>query len=324
MLCDLILDGNYLLNKNTFALHKNNLLFGGLHKSLEISISNYRKWYPFANIYLVSDSREKSWRKKLSTEYKANRKKDSDIDWDFVFGAYTEFKNSIAEKGVKILEAASVEGDDWISFLVSRANSEGRSTIIVSNDHDIKQMINYSLNPLWINIMSNEMMNKQKLFLPLNYQLFIDSLSRQNNDDIFNLNDNSEFLSLFNNFLNKYEISEANPVEALIVKVISGDTSDNITSVWSQVKNGKKRGIGDKGAKGVFQDYIVEFGEPHLDDPDLAENIADLICERKKLSKTSIPSIKQNIEKNMRLINLSMDNLPVEIVQKMNIVYESI
>ncbi len=28
MTCDLILDGNYLLNKNTFTLHKNNLLFG--------------------------------------------------------------------------------------------------------------------------------------------------------------------------------------------------------------------------------------------------------------------------------------------------------
>ena len=324
MVCDLIIDGNYILNKNTFTLHKNNLLFGGLHKSLEISISNYRKWYPFANIYLVSDSRERSWRKRLSSEYKANRKKDSDIDWDFVFSAYTEFKNSIAEKGFKILEAASVEGDDWISFLVNKANSEGRSTIIVSNDHDIKQVVNYSLNPLWINIMSNEMMNKQKLFLPKNYQLFIDSLTRQNNNDIFNLNDNSDFLLLFNSFLSKYEISEANPIEALLVKVISGDTSDNISSVWSIVKAGRKRGIGDKGAKSVFQDYIMEFGEPNLEDPDLAENIADLICERKKLSKTSITSIKENIDKNMKLINLNMDNLPIEIVQKMNIVYESI
>jgi len=324
MVCDLIIDGNYILNKNTFTLHKNNLLFGGLHKSLEISISNYRKWYPFANIYLVSDSRERSWRKRLSSEYKANRKKDSDIDWDFVFSAYTEFKNSIAEKGFKILEAASVEGDDWISFLVNKANSEGRSTIIVSNDHDIKQVVNYSLNPLWINIMSNEMMNKQKLFLPKNYQLFIDSLTRQNNDDIFNLNDNSDFLLLFNSFLSKYEISEANPIEALLVKVISGDSSDNISSVWSIVKAGRKRGIGDKGAKSVFKDYIMEFGEPNLEDPDLAENIADLICERKKLSKTSITSIKENIDKNMKLINLNMDNLPIEIVQKMNIVYESI
>ena len=96
MICDLILDGNYLLHKNTFTLHKNNILFGSLVKSLEISVLNYRKWYPFANIYLVSDSREKSWRKNLSSDYKANRRKDSEIDWDFVFTAYAEFKELIS------------------------------------------------------------------------------------------------------------------------------------------------------------------------------------------------------------------------------------
>ena len=80
MTVDLIIDGNYILSKNTFTLHKNNLLFGALHKSLEVTINNYRKWYPFANVYLVSDSKEKSWRKQLTTAYKATRKKDSDIE----------------------------------------------------------------------------------------------------------------------------------------------------------------------------------------------------------------------------------------------------
>ena len=138
MICDLIIDGNYLLNKLTFTLHKNNLLFGALHKSLELSISGYRKWYPFANIYLVSDSREKSWRKKLNQNYKANRKKDSDIDWDFVFTSYGEFKDSIKGKGIRVLEAPHKEGDDWISFLTERSNKEGRCTITISNDYDIK------------------------------------------------------------------------------------------------------------------------------------------------------------------------------------------
>ena len=169
MICDLIIDGNYILSKNTFTLHKNNLLFGALHKSLENTVNNYRKWYPFANVYLVSDSKEKSWRKQLTTNYKATRKKDSDIDWTFVYGAYGEFKDSM--KGlVKVLEAPHVEGDDWISFLVNKANNEGRSTIIVSNDYDIKQIVSYGLDPLYINIMTNEMYNKEKLFLPRNYQ----------------------------------------------------------------------------------------------------------------------------------------------------------
>jgi 5'-3' exonuclease len=315
MLCDLIIDGNYILSRLVFTLHKNNLLFGALHKSLENTISNYRKWYPFANVYLVSDSKEKSWRKQLIKNYKSNRKKDSDIDWNFVYTAYGEFKESLV--GVRVLEAPHIEGDDWISFLTERANSDGRSTIIVSNDYDIKQIVKFSIEPLWINIMTNEMYNREKLFLPKNYQIFLNNVSRLSNDDVFNLNDNSEFLKLMDRFTNKYEINEIDSIESLIIKLISGDKSDNISSVWSQVKNGKKRGIGEKGAKGIYDEYLTEFGEISLTDPDLYENIADLICEKKKLSKTQIESIVENLIENVKLIDLRIVNIPTEIVKTM-------
>ena len=225
---------------------------------------------------------------------------------------------------VKVLEAPHVEGDDWISFLVTKANNEGRSTIIVSNDYDIKQIVSYGLDPLFINIMTNEMYNKEKLFLPKNYQIFLNKVSKLPSDDIFSLNDNTDFLLLLNRFINKYEINEINPVESLMVKIISGDTSDNIGSVWSIIKNGKKRGIGAKGAQGIYDEYILEFGELNLSDPDLYENIADLICEKKKLSKTQIESIVENIKDNMKLIDLRMHNLPEEIVEKMETGYSSI
>lgn len=320
---DLLIDGNYILSKLVFTLHKNNLLYGALHKSLENTISNYRKWYPFANIYLVSDSKEKSWRKQYTSAYKATRKKDTNINWNFVYETYDEFKKLIAA-GYKVLEAPHVEGDDWLSFLVTRSNENGRSTIIVSNDYDIKQIVSYGLDPLYINIMSNEMFNKEKLFLPKNYQIFLNKVSKLPNNNIFELNDNSEFLSLMDRFINKYEINEINPVESLMVKIISGDTSDNIDPVWSVVKNGKKRGIGNKGAQSIYDEYILEFGDINLSDPDLYENIADLICEKKKLSKTQIEYIIGNIKDNMKLIDLRLHNLPQEILQKMETGYENI
>ncbi len=318
ILCDLIIDGNYLLNKNVFSLHKNNLLFGSLSKSLEVSTFNYRKWFPFANVYFVSDSREKSWRKKLHKEYKANRKPNNDIDWEFVFESYIEFKNTLKYRGIKVLEAQNIEGDDFISYITHKSNLEGRSTIIVSNDYDIKQLVKYNLNPLCLNIMSNEMLNKQKLFLPKNYQIFLNEVNKLDNNDLFNLNDNVEFINLLNSFIEKYEIKEIDPIEALIVKVISGDQSDNISSVWSIIKNGKKRGIGESGAKSVFDNYIAEFGDINLSDPDLFENIADLICEKKKLSKTTIEEIKINIENNMKLIHLDIKSFPIEVIKRMD------
>jgi 5'-3' exonuclease len=320
---DLIIDGNYILSKLVFTLHKHNLLFGGLHKALEHNITGYRKWYPFANVYLVSDSKEKSWRKKIIDEYKGTRKKDTDIDWNFVYTAYGEFKEEV-KSTMKVLEAPHIEGDDWISYLTEKANLEGRSVIIVSNDYDIKQMVNYSLNPLTINLMTNEMYNKEKLFLPKNYQVFLNKLSKLPNDDIFNLNDNVEFIGLLDGFINKYEVHEIDPMESLIIKIISGDSSDNISSVWSVTKNGKKRGIGAAGAKTIYDEYLLEFGEVNLLDIDLHENIADLICEKKKLSKSQISPIVGNIEKNVRLIDLRICNLPEEVVSRMTKVFEGI
>src|ERR1035437_2106951 len=321
MKVDLLIDGNYILSKNTFSLHKNNLLFGALHRSLENSINNYRKWYPFENVYLVSDSKEKSWRKQLTTTYKATRKKDTDIDWGFVYGAYGEFKDSIRGL-VKVIEAPTIEGDDWLALLANKANKAGRSTIIVSNDHDIKQLLGYGLDPLYINIMVNEMYNKEKLFLPKNYQIFLNKVNKLPSNDIFDLNDNSDFLGLFDRFMNKCELNEINPVESLMVKIISGDQSDNISSVWQQTKNGRVRGIGSKGAKSIYDEYLIEFGEPSLQDPDLYENIADIICEKKKLSKTQIEKIVENIQFNVKLIDLRLHNLPGEILGKMETIYE--
>lgn len=323
MLCDLIIDGNFVLNRLVFTLHKNNLLFGALYTSLENAITTYRRWYPFANVYLVSDSKEQSWRKKLNTNYKSQRKKDTDIDWKFVFECYNGFKEDIKSKGIKILEAPHVEGDDWISFLVEKSNLNSRSTIIISNDYDIKQLLRFSISPLYINFMSNEFFNKQKLFLPKNYQLFLNELSKLQNNDIFNLNDNSEFSNLIRGFIERYEIQEVNSTESLIIKIISGDVSDNIYSAWYVIKNGRKRGIADKGAKNLVDDYIINFGEPDLDDPDLMENIADLICEKKKLPKSSMSDIQKNLNHNLKLIYLKTDNLPKNILSTMDELYNS-
>lgn len=321
---NLIIDGNFILNKNVFVLHKNNALYGSLHKSLEISIASYRKMFPFANIYIVSDSREKSWRKNILPEYKAKRKKDSDIDWKFVFNAYDEFKEQIKSRTIKVLEGSTIEGDDWISFLINKSNLNGESSLTISSDNDIKQLIKYNISPLYINIMSNEVYNKPKIFLPKNYQLFLNSVNSLDNNDLFNLNDNNDFIKLIDSLILKYTVEEVSPVESLIVKLIAGDNSDNIPSSWSMIKNGKRRGIAETGAKSIYNSYISEFGEPNLKDIDLTENIADLICEKKKISKTNISDIKQNLEKNIKLIKLELDNIPIEIVDKMEKIYDKI
>jgi 5'-3' exonuclease len=322
MLISCIIDGNYILSKLTFTLHKNNLLFGSLEQALENSILNYKKIYPFCDFYLVSDSKEKSWRFDYLKEYKASRKRDSDIDWKFVYSTYDKFKSKLG--GAKIFEHPRVEGDDWISFLINKSNLEGKSCMVVSNDHDIKQLIKFDLDGMWLNFMSNEMFNKQKIFLPKNYRILVDKIQRLPNNDIFELNNNNEFLSMIKKFEDRHEIHEINNLESLMVKIISGDSSDNIQSVYQVNKGGKLRGIGAKGAYSIYEMYIQEFGDISLEDPDLYENIADIICEKKKLSKSMIGKIVSRIHQNMKLVDLRLHNFPDEIMESMNRRFESV
>jgi 5'-3' exonuclease len=315
MLLNLIIDGNYILSRLVFTLHKNNLLYGALETSLENTISNYRKLYPFCNIYFVSDSRQKSWRKKINKDYKAKRKKDSDIDWTFVYDTYNRFKENV---NVRVLESPNIEGDDWISYVVKESNKEGYSNLIISNDHDIKQLLHFDLDNFFINMMTNEMYKKGKIFLPQNWKLFLDKVKTQPSDDIFNLNDNKEFLVFMDVLTNKYQVDEIDCVKSLIIKIISGDASDNIRSVWSKKdKSGRWRGIGEKGAESIYQKYIQEFGEPDLKDPDLYENIADLIVEKKKLSRNNMESIINRIKQNVTMVDLTVENLPNQVVERM-------
>ena len=227
-------------------------------------------------------------------------------------------------RNIRVLEEASIEGDDWIAYLIHKANEIGESNIIISNDYDIKQLLKWSVEPHYINIMTNETFNQTKIFFPENYQIFLNKLKSFNNDDIFSLNDNNDFINLLNNFSLKYVVESINPVHSLLLKIISGDKSDNIPSSYSVKKNGRSRGIGDKGAQSILESYVNEFGEISIDDPDLLINIADIICEKKKIGKSSIDGIVENLQLNLSIIDLRLHSFPENILSKINNKYKNV
>lgn len=319
MKINLIIDGNYILNKNVFTLHKYNSLYGELHDSLTRTINNIRSAYHFDNIYFVSDSGV-SWRKNVFADYKGQRKKSDDIDWEFVYTAYNEYKEGLP-KNITLLEESYIEGDDWIYKIVELSNQKGYSNLIISNDHDIKQLINFSSSPLYLNLMSNEMFNREKVFLPENYQVFMQALTESSQtNDLFNLSDDAEILRFLKRYIELREPNIVNSSESLIIKLIMGDSSDNIKSAYqSLTKTGKSRGIGKAGAKKIYDKYLEEFGAPKLDDPDLFENIADLICEVKKASYSNLHQIKNKLQDNNHLIalNQSPDHIQDEMKKQL-------
>ena len=108
----LIVDGNYFLYRAVFILHRLKTLYGDLETLLLHDYNNLSNAFPFTKIYFVSDSK-KSWRKSLYPEYKGKRKKDLDIDWEFVFETFEKFKDSIKGRHNCLLyQIDPFEGDE--------------------------------------------------------------------------------------------------------------------------------------------------------------------------------------------------------------------
>jgi 5'-3' exonuclease len=303
---NLIIDGNYVLNKNIFPLHQSNVLYGYLREVLDKQILEYARLYHFNNIYLVSDSKG-SWRKGIFGDYKGNRNKSQDMDWEFIYQTYTDFKSDLP-KNITVLESDSIEGDDWIWGVVKKSNKMGYSNLIISNDYDMKQLLETNLSgESWVNLMSNEKYTGELCFLPQNYQSFMNKLKHESDsDDLFSMSENGELYKFFKKYIENKETVVVDKDKELILKLITGDKSDNIPSCFQKpMKNGKMRGIGDKGGQNIYDKYLEEFGKPDIEDPDLLENIADIVCENKKLTTEHIPGIVEKLEFNGKLIDLN-------------------
>jgi uncharacterized protein YcgL (UPF0745 family) len=311
---NLIIDGNYILNKNVFSLHKDKLLYGALQESLENAISLYSSWFSFENIYFVSDSYS-NWRKQVYPDYKGNRTKSEDIDWEFVSTVYSEFKRDLPKR-IKLFEQDRVEGDDWIYFLTKKTNEKNISSLIISNDGDIKQLLYTGEN--FINIMVNENNLYDNIYLPENYRTWLSIFNRNSVlPDLFD-DDSGYDIEVYNfikRLISQRQVKEVDNNRVLIEKIVGGDYGDNIKSVY--IKNG--RGIGKKTAEKIYDKYIEYFGEPVYNN-ELYERLIDIVMTEKKVPNEEYNNVSKRIDENNFLVNL--DKIPKDIIKIMEEKYE--
>jgi 5'-3' exonuclease len=312
---NLVVDGNFFLMRNVFPLHNSNTLFGNLASNLLNGFDRQVSLFPFNQIFFVSDSKY-SWRKThVNASYKANRKKKEEIDWNFVFTCYSEFKSKISKTSkITHLESDGIEGDDWIAGIVKESNRRGISCLVISSDEDLLQLLKWSFTPNVINIQYRDSIMQEKVWLPKGYNIFINSLQKTP-VDLFALDWRHDFLELIKKF-KKYTVVEVNPQQALFCKIVQGDKGDNIESLFiSTTKNGKPRGIGDSGAEKIWQNYIAngdEFVDYH--NQETLEYIIDLVVSYKKLENTVThrTNILNKLNENVKLITLVENYMPEE------------
>ena len=317
---NLLFDLNYILYKTVYVLFKNNLLYGKFHEAMDNNIIKYTSMNKWDKVYIVSDSKKKSWRKKFLDEYKAHRTKTDDIDWKWVFEQYDLWKENNKDK-YTILEADHIEGDDWISSLCFRNNKNNESNCIISSDCDYNQLLNYKIagKNSFINIQIVDNSGKEKIYIPIGWQIWLKEAEANRNNDPFELDNGSEWLTFFNKITNQWEYEEVDSYEKLFVKLVQGDKSDNIKSIYEKLTTtGKIQGIGKAGAEKIWNFYKQNYKE-HFSTKEKTF-IDDLVnCVEKiyniELSEERVDMTIARIKQNIKLIELHYRHLPDWVVE---------
>ncbi len=322
----LILDGNYILNKNVFSLDRMKSLYGGLPISLVANFRKYTNMRGFEYNFFISDSKLPSWRKALYSDYKGKRHKSEDIDWKYVYDIYGTFKQTLVDEDKSIvLERDHIEGDDWIYAVVKKLNAMGIGAIIISADHDLFQLLKISYANNYMNMQIDDKSGHETLFVPDGYMRF---LSKNNDgskeEDLFDLPPADSFNPL--DLVSKYTVVEIDPDKELFKKIVEGDKkSDNIPSIYTYpkiIKTGETRmmGIGDVTGNKMYELFInagkqVNTNSPIPIDKDVISYYEQI--KNIKFSEDEEKKVVNNLIRNIKLIYLHHKYIPEELKNKM-------
>jgi hypothetical protein len=207
-----------------------------------------------------------------------------------------------------------MEGDDVAAFLVHELNKIGESTFIVSSDSDLYELISYDgLEKKYINIMYNYKYNDEKVFVPEQYKQFLSHISKKFEDDIFQTNNEMEFVEFFDKFVTGKKIVEINNEFELFRKIM-GHGKDNIKSIFMQ----GDRGIGEVGISTIYKLYKETFpGTIDFDSSVFEQNLIDIIKYNKKLDNSHDKIISERLKRNIKITKLDEKSTPKDLYKTM-------
>ena len=282
---------------------------------------------PIVNdIVFIRDSH--SWRKDLllEHEYKGNRKKTQDNIDMLGFGeAVNNFTNTLINFGIKVSQAERSEGDDLIYAWSNYLFNSGKSSLILSTDKDLNQLIR-CVNDIHI-IQYSPVTNK--LYVSKESNDIIKSISERKEIQMENLFDELFTISIendpFEKFVNGTDVEEVYPEEIRFTKIIGGDVSDNIYPVYfkSGSETTKSKGLGSKTVKKIYDTFKGKLGcefDYHIYfNDDAMKMLCNIIYEIAKINDEEFTKrmLFENIRTNTRLVALTEESIPSDIIDNM-------
>lgn len=314
----LVVDGNWLLMSRLSIIRNRFTSENQMIKELKVmmckSINVMLKNIPIIdNVILVGDGG--SWRNDIEVpeflkfkniEYKGNREKDPNINWDAIFEGYEEFFDTVSKGGIITSKHKGIEGDDWCWFWSRYLNSQGTNVIIWSKDKDLTQLVDVNTNTGCFTVCWNKD--------------YMTKLCQENNIDDMSFFFNTQYANnekILGYIENKAKtINEVFPGDVIIDKIIRGDAGDNILPIMT-----KKSITGTKTYRISTSD--LPTGLDISNKSDVWTYIHSIYSNKKYAGKLQEDEqeVIEHFEYNKKLVYLNKESIPEEIL---NIMYDSI
>lgn len=278
------------------------------------------------DIVFIMDSH--SWRKDLllQQEYKGNRKKvQDDIDkvgFNTVIGNFADTLRSV---GVKVSQVDRSEGDDLIYAWSEHLFGEGKSSLILSTDRDLNQLVK-CVNGVHI-----------IQYGPVNNKLWVSETSdkeikKLSNRQVTQENLFNEFFTIsiendpFERFVEGVNVEVVDPEKVRFMKIVGGDTSDNIYPVYYKPATDETRakGLGPKTVEKIYDQFKEKLGcefDYHIySQEDTIKLLCNVIYDVAKIQDEEFTRrmLFENIKSNTSLVSLTDESIPEDVITSMD------
>lgn len=334
MKVNIIIDSNLLFNRYAFYLshHKGYYLdkrFQQLelikyaHRSIEFFLNGIDR-NAINSIHFTFDQ-GKSWRTELfpenTSQYKHGRDKDS-FDYQSFNKVINDYADIMQQAGMYVHKMDMLEADDIIGHIVKYFKNRNMSTIIMTSDSDLRQLISSDKDKFCCIYDSDY---QKQLYYIDNKQHFEIAKVEFDEDD-----DEDDFAAFFDEkeeshmsdtitfdirecILSKYE--EIDSMKGLLVKIFSGDKTDNIPSSFIKITD-KEKGtgvsFGKTNAENLYEQLKRSDDIPTIFQLYTMENkrrdiAAKILSLAKSKDLTQLDVIEKNLIRNIHLIYLDSD-----------------
>jgi 5'-3' exonuclease len=216
------------------------------------------------------------------------------------------------------------EGDDLIYAWSEHLFNDGKSSLILSTDRDLNQLVK-CVNGVHI-----------IQYGPVNNKLWVSETSdkeikKLSNRQVTQENLFNEFFTIsiendpFERFIETTNVEVVDPEVVRFMKIIGGDTSDNIFPVYYKpgTETTKAKGLGPKTVEKIYNQFKEQLGcefDYHIyGQEDTVKMLCNVIYDVAKINDENFTRrmLFENIKTNASLVSLTSETIPEDVLSNM-------